>query len=404
MNNMTTTLEGLSLPWQVRPLIALLERITRGTLELTTPEGYQLRFGDGGEPRADLQLKEWAALRRIFRNGDVGLAECYRDGLVTSDDLTALIRLGIQNQEALEQAIHGNRLLTLGYRIRHLLRFNSRRGSARNIGLHYDLGNEFYRLWLDASMTYSSARFNGDLAGDLKIAQQAKYRRMVAFCGAEAGDSILEIGCGWGGFAEHAATRGIRVQGVTVSRKQLVYARERLSKAGLAPMAQLELRDYRDIDGQYDHIVSIEMLEAVGERYWQTYFQKLNALLTPGGSAAIQTIVIENAHFEQYRSGTDFIQQYIFPGGMLPSPGKLQQMAAANGFRIERSEYFGPDYAETLRRWRNKFEENLESIREKGFDDRFVRLWRMYLAYCEAGFDEGRIDVAQLQLVKERSL
>jgi len=404
MNNMTTTLESLSPPWQIRPLVALLERITRGTLELTTPEGYQLRFGDGGEPRADLQLKDWAALRRIFRNGDVGLAECYQDGLVTSDDLTALIRLGIQNQQALDQAIHGNRLLTLGYRIRHLLRFNSRRGSARNIGLHYDLGNDFYRLWLDSSMTYSSARFNGDLAGDLKIAQQAKYRQTISFSGAEAGDSVLEIGCGWGGLAEHAATRGIRVQGVTVSREQLVHARERLSKAGLASMVELELRDYRDIDGQYDHIVSIEMLEAVGERYWQTYFQKLNALLTPGGSAAIQTIVIDDAHFEQYRSGTDFIQQYIFPGGMLPSPAKLQHLAAANGFRIERSEYFGPDYAETLRRWRNKFEENLESIRQQGFDDRFIRLWRMYLAYCEAGFDEGRIDVAQLQLVKERAL
>jgi len=404
MNSMTTTLESLPLPWQVRPLVALLERITRGTLELTTPEGYQLRFGDGGEPRADLQLKDWAALRRIFRNGDVGLAECYRDGLVTSDDLTALIRLGIQNQQALDQAIHGNRLLTLGYRIRHLLRFNSRRGSARNIGLHYDLGNDFYRLWLDSSMTYSSARFNGNLAGDLKIAQQAKYRRMVEFTGAEAGDSILEIGCGWGGFAEHAATRGIRVQGVTVSREQLVFARERLSKAGLAPMVELELRDYRDIDGQYHHIVSIEMLEAVGERYWQTYFQKLNALLTPGGSAAIQTIVIDDAHFEQYRSGTDFIQQHIFPGGMLPSPAKLQQLAEANGFRIERREFFGRDYAETLRRWRSKFEDNLAEVQAQGFDDRFIRLWRIYLAYCEAGFDEARIDVAQLQLVKERAL
>ena len=404
MNSVTTTLESLPLPWQVRPLVALLERISRGTLELTTPEGLQLCFGNGGEPRADLQLKDWAALRSIFRNGDVGLAECYRDGLVTSADLTALIRLGIQNQQALDQAIHGNRLLTLGYRIRHLLRFNSRRGSARNIGLHYDLGNDFYRLWLDASMTYSSARFNGNLAGDLKIAQQAKDRRMVEFTGAETGDSILEIGCGWGGFAEYAAKHNLHVQGVTVSREQLLFARERLSKAGLASMVELELRDYRDIDGQYDHIVSIEMLEAVGERYWPTYFQKLNALLTPGGSAAIQTIVIDDAHFERYRSGTDFIQQYIFPGGMLPSPAKLQQMAAANGFRIERCEFFGRDYAETLRRWRARFEENLARIGELGFDSGFIRLWRLYLAYCEAGFDEGRIDVAQLRLVKERAL
>jgi len=191
---------------------------------------------------------------------------------------------------------------------------------------------------------------------------------------------------------------------VTVSREQLLFARERLSKAGLASMVELELRDYRDIDGQYDHIVSIEMLEAVGERYWPTYFQKLNALLTPGGSAAIQTIVIDDAHFERYRSGTDFIQQYIFPGGMLPSPAKLQQMAAANGFRIERCEFFGRDYAETLRRWRARFEENLARIGELGFDSGFIRLWRLYLAYCEAGFDEGRIDVAQLRLVKERAL
>lgn len=404
MNSMTTTLESQQLPWQVRPLLALLERISKGTLELTTPEGYRLRFGDGGEPRADLQLNDWSALRRIFRHGDVGLAECYRDGAVASADLTALVRLGIRNQQVLERAIHGSRLLTLGYRIRHLLRFNSRRGSARNIGLHYDLGNDFYRLWLDPSMTYSSACFNGNLTGDLKIAQQAKYRRMLEFAGAEAGDSVLEIGCGWGGFAEHAATRGIRVRGVTVSREQLAYARERLAKAGLGSMVELELRDYRDLDGSYDHIVSIEMLEAVGERYWQAYFRKLNELLTPGGSAAIQTIVIDDAHFGRYRNGTDLIQQYIFPGGMLPSPERLRELAAEHGFRIERCERFGEDYAETLRRWRARFERNLTTVEQQGFDARFIRLWRLYLAYCEAGFDEGRIDVAQLQLVKEDML
>ena len=404
MNSMTTTLDTLSLPWQIRPLVAVLGRIARGTLELTTPEGYQLRFGDGGEPWADLQLTDWAALRRIFRSGDVGLAECYRDGLVTSDNLTALMRLGIQNQEALDKAIHGSRLLTLGYRIRHLLRFNSRRGSARNIGFHYDLGNDFYRLWLDPSMTYSSARFDSGHAEDLEQAQQAKYRRMVEFAGARPGDTVLEIGCGWGGFAEHAARQGIHVQGVTVSREQLGFARERLSRAGLASLADLELRDYRDIHGGYDHIVSIEMLEAVGERYWQAYFGKLNALLNPGGRAAIQTIVIDDAHFERYRSGTDFIQQYIFPGGMLPSPAKLREMAAASGFRIGRFESFGGDYAETLRRWRRSFEDNLEQVRQQGFDDRFIRLWRLYLAYCEAGFDEGRINVVQLQLIKDSAL
>lgn len=404
MNSMTTTLDTLTLPWQIRPLVAVLGRIAKGTLELTTPEGYQLRFGDGGEPWADLQLTDWTALRRIFRSGDVGLAECYRDGLVTSDNLTALMRLGIQNQEALDKAIHGSRLLTLGYRIRHLLRFNSRRGSAQNIGFHYDLGNDFYCLWLDSSMSYSSARFDSGHGEDLEQGQQAKYRRMVDFAGARPGDSVLEIGCGWGGFAEHAARQGIHVQGVTVSREQLSFARERLSRAGLASLAELELRDYRDIHGSYDHIVSIEMLEAVGERYWQAYFGKLNALLSPGGRAAIQTIVIDDDHFERYRRGTDFIQQYIFPGGMLPSPVKLREMAAASGFRIGRFESFGGDYAETLRRWRRNFEDNLEQVRQQGFDDQFIRLWRLYLAYCEAGFDEGRINVVQLQLIKDREL
>ena len=404
MNSMTTTLDTLSLPWQIRPLVAVLGRIAKGTLELTTPEGYQLRFGDGGEPWADLQLTDWTALRRIFRSGDVGLAECYRDGLVTSNNLTALMRLGIQNQEALDKAIHGSRLLTLGYRIRHLLRFNSRRGSAQNIGFHYDLGNDFYRLWLDPSMSYSSARFDSGHTEDLEQGQQAKYRRMVDFAGARPGDSVLEIGCGWGGFAEYAARQGIHVQGVTVSREQLSFARERLSRESLASLADLELRDYRDIHGSYDHIVSIEMLEAVGERYWQAYFGKLNALLNPGGRAAIQTIVIDDAHFERYRRGTDFIQQYIFPGGMLPSPVKLREMAAASGFRIGRFESFGGDYAETLRRWSRSFEDNLEQVRQQGFDDQFIRLWRLYLAYCEAGFDEGRINVVQLQLIKDKAL
>jgi cyclopropane-fatty-acyl-phospholipid synthase len=404
MNSMTTTLDTQSLPWQIRPLVSMLGHIARGTLELTTPEGYRLRFGDGGGPWADLELRDWGALRRIFRSGDVGLAECYRDGLITSSDLTTLMRLGIQNQEALDKAIHGSRLLTLGYRIRHLLRFNSRRGSARNIGLHYDLGNDFYKLWLDPGMTYSSARFEGGLGGDLETAQDAKYQRMVELAGVGPGDSVLEIGCGWGGFAEYAARRGISVQGVTLSREQLAYARERLSGAGLDSRANLALRDYRDIKGHHDHVVSIEMLEAVGERYWPAYFGKLNALLNTGGRAAIQTIVMDDAHFDRYRGGTDFIQQYIFPGGMLPSPTKLREMAAASGFRIGRFEPFGRDYAETLRRWRRNFENRLEEVGQQGFDTRFIRLWRLYLAYCEAGFDEGRIDVVQLQLVKERTL
>ncbi len=219
MNCTATMLDTRILLWQIRPLVSVLARIVKGTLKLTTPEGYQLRFGRGGKPRADLQLTDWVALRRIFRNGDVGLAECYREGLTTSSDLTALMRLCIQNQGSLDKTIQGNRLLTLCYRIKHLLRFNSRRGSARNIGVHYDLGNDFYRLWLDPSMTYSSARFDSGLEGDLEQAQKTKYQRMVDFAGAAPGSSVLEIGCGWGGFAEYATKQGIHVHGVTVSRR-----------------------------------------------------------------------------------------------------------------------------------------------------------------------------------------
>lgn len=400
MNSVTSTLDVPLPPRLVRPLIACLERFAVGTLRLETPEGYELRFGDGGEPQADLQLKNWSALRRIFQHGDIGLAECYRDGLVKTRDLTSLIRLGIRNQGVLERAIHGNPLLNLGYRLRHLLRRNSRRGSERNIQAHYDLGNDFYQLWLDPSMTYSSACFNARRTDDLLLAQQAKYQRMLDLLGARPGDSILEIGCGWGGFAEHAARQGMRVHGVTLSHEQLAYARSRIQQADLQELASFELRDYRDLRGKYDHIVSIEMLEAVGDAYWPGYFRQLYALLRPGGRAALQSIVIQESHFERYRRGTDFIQQYIFPGGMLPSPPRIVEQALSQGLEVNRLESFGADYAETLRRWRRRFEANREAVRQLGFDTAFIRLWRFYLAYCEAGFDEGRIDLLQVSLEK----
>ena len=401
MNSISTTLDIRLLPRTAKPWVSLLNRIAVGTLILTTPNGQVLRFGDGSGPKADMQLSNWSALRKLFRHGDIGLAECYRDGLIGTSNPSALIRLGIRNQEVLERAIHGSRLLNLGYRLKHLLRRNSRRGSARNIGAHYDLGNDFYALWLDPSMTYSAARFDAGREIPLSQAQDAKYQRMLELIRARPGDSLLEIGCGWGGFAEYAARQGIRVQGVTLSRRQLAYARKRIARAGLGSLASFELRDYRDVTETYDHIVSIEMLEAVGEAYWPIYFERLQALLKPGGRAAIQTIVIDDEHFERYRRGTDFIQQYIFPGGMLPAPGRLQELAGAAGFRIGCYETFGPDYAETLRRWRRRFEVNLAALRQLGFDTPFIRLWRFYLAYCEAGFDEGRINVAQFQLVRE---
>lgn len=284
MNSISNTIDYPAMPRRLRPLVKIFDRLTVGTLILTTPEGRQLQFGDGSAPRADLRLHSWQALHAILRNGDIGLAECYRKGFISTTRLADLMRLALRNQGSLREALLGNPLLRFGYRLRHLLRRNSRRGSSRNIQAHYDLGNDFYSLWLDSSMTYSSARFSdGARAADLLHAQQQKYRRMVELSGAAAGDEILEIGCGWGGLAEYAATRNIRVKGVTLSPQQLAYASERLTSAGLGAMATFELQDYRDLHGSYDHIVSIEMLEAVGENYWHTYFGKLRALLRPGG-------------------------------------------------------------------------------------------------------------------------
>jgi cyclopropane-fatty-acyl-phospholipid synthase len=382
--------------------MSVIERIHTGTLSLTTPEGLTLQFGNGGEPRANLQLRQWSALRRIFRGGDLGLAECYRDGALATDDLSALLRLALRNLQPLQKAAQRSHMLNIFYRLRHRLRANTRRGSARNIEAHYDLGNDFYRLWLDSSMTYSSACFEEGLDGDLERAQEHKYARMLGLSGAQPGGRVLEIGCGWGGFGEHAAERGVDVTGITLSPSQLDYARRRIDTAGLASRARFALQDYRDLEGSYDHIVSIEMLEAVGEAYWDSYFETLHRLLTPGGRAAIQTIVMADQHFERYRSRSDFIQQYIFPGGMLPSPGVLLKLAQRHGFRIEGLASFAPHYAETLRRWRHRFDAEWADIGAQSFDERFRRIWRFYLSYCEVGFDEGRIDLLQLALVKER--
>jgi cyclopropane-fatty-acyl-phospholipid synthase len=396
MNSIATTLKNKSLPLGVKPLLRILDRLTVGTLQLVTPDGQTLTFGSGCKPYATLELSTWKGLRSIFRKGDVGLAEAYRDGLIFCDDLTALLRIGIANQKAIEKAVNGNAIMRFAYRLRHLLNANTHRGSKRNIQAHYDLGNDFYRLWLDPTMTYSSALFRKSCNEDLATAQIAKYQRILELSGAQAGDTILEIGCGWGGFAEHAARRGIKVQGITLSHEQLKYARERIERAGLSNFASFKLQDYREIKGQFDHIVSIEMIEAVGEQYWNSYFQQIKQMLKPGGNVVIQSITIDDKHFESYRRGSDFIQQYIFPGGMLPSQQRLTELVVDNGMHFKTMHGFGRDYAETLRRWRDAFERQREMIHQQGFDERFVRIWRFYLSYCEAAFDEQNISVVHL--------
>jgi len=381
-------------------LTRVLDRIQIGRIDLVTPERECLSFGADSGPQATLTLRSWAAAEEIMRTADIGLAEAYMAGDCDIDRPSDLLTLALLNQQHIERAFYGNWFAVLWYRLRHWSRANTRSGSRRNIVAHYDLGNEFYRLWLDPTMSYSSAYFGGDASRSLDEAQRIKYERILDRLDARAGDHILEIGCGWGGFAEVAARRGCRVRGITISPAQLEYAQARLAGAGLSSQTELTLTDYRDIQGQFDHVVSIEMYEAVGERFWPAYFRAIRDALKPGGRAVIQGITIHDEVFGRYRRGTDFIQQHVFPGGMLASETEFVRQSDRAGLEVKATEAFGRDYAETLRRWLKTFTESEPRVRALGFDDRFIRLWRFYLAYCEAGFDSGRTDVLHFELLR----
>jgi cyclopropane-fatty-acyl-phospholipid synthase len=383
----------------------MLRGLAHGTLDLQAPNGAVHHFAgtrDADSVRAAVTVSDERVFARVLRHGDIGLAETFFEGLWTTPDLPALLRLGLLNREALERAIYGSRAGALVYRLLHLLRRNTRAGSRRNIHAHYDLGNAFYRLWLDPSMNYSSAWYAGDRSQPLEQAQRAKMARALAETGVVEGSRVLEIGCGWGAVAELAAARGARLTGVTLSTEQLDYARRRLADAGLGGQADLRLQDYRDLpaagDGRFDAIVSIEMFEAVGREYWASYFDTVKRCLAPQGRACVQTITVRDDLFERYVRSTDFIQQYVFPGGLLPSPSVFRAEAARAGLVVERELAFGTDYAHTLRQWRHAFLQQLPQVRTLGFDTRFVRLWEFYLAYCEAAFDTGSTDVVQFTL------
>jgi cyclopropane-fatty-acyl-phospholipid synthase len=335
-----------------------------------------------------------------LKSGDIGFAESFIDGHWTTPDLAALLRLFIANRDAMEAVIYGSWWGSLAARVRHLLNRNSRRGSRKNIHAHYDLGNAFYKLWLDETMNYSSALFEGDLERPMAQAQQAKVRRALDECHLQPGARLLEIGCGWGALAEEAAVRhGAQVTGVTLSTEQLAFARERMTRHAVAERTELRLQDYRDIDdGPFDAIASIEMFEAVGREYWGSFFQTVHRQLKPGGRACIQTITIRDDLFERYANSTDFIQQYIFPGGMLPCAQGFRVEARKAGLEVVSELAFGRDYAETLRRWRRDFLARDGQVRQLGFDTRFMRIWEFYLAYCEAAFDTGNTDVIQFTL------
>jgi len=340
---------------------------------------------------------------RGMTKGDLGFAESYLEGDWSSDDVTQLLKLLLKNRGKLGRAYGGKRLIRTVTNLYHKLRKNSLKGSRKNIQYHYDLGNDFYALWLDKGMTYSAALFTPKVSGNLASEQQSlgeaqnnKYQRILDELEVKAGQSILEVGCGWGGFAEKALENGCAIHGITLSEEQLEYAHKRLENFG--DKAKLEIKDYRLVDQQYDHIVSIEMFEAVGEQYWQTYFEMLKRSLKPGGKIVLQIITIKDQYFDLYQRRADFIQRYIFPGGMLPSESILSELVSENGLKVTNQISFGHDYGATLARWEQKFLSVIPEMEQLGYDERFQRMWLYYLGYCQAGFEEERIDVIQLSL------
>ncbi len=377
--------------------IKQLDRLAYGTLRLQVSGRTFTLNGEHPGPAGRVEIHHLdPLLRRLFLNGDLGLAESFIEGEWSSPDLTGLLLLLARNQQRLTDLSGMSRLARLFMRGYHWSRRNTRRGSARNIIAHYDLGNAFYAQWLDTGMTYSSAIFKHP-DESLETAQANKYDRILDQLGAKPGDHILEIGCGWGGLAVTAAQRGIRVDAITLSPAQLAWAERRVEALQLQHLIELSLNDYRNLQGRYDHIVSIEMFEAVGEAYWSTYMDSLRRLLKPGGRAALQVITINEQAFDDYRRNPDFIQRYIFPGGMLPTPKHLLEHGAAAGLQRHRGPRLsGEHYAETLRRWQHKLHRQPGLIRTLGFDERFRRMWRYYLSYCEAGFLSGHIDLRQL--------
>jgi cyclopropane-fatty-acyl-phospholipid synthase len=404
MSSNTNTIDGFlpSLPWYAKAVLSLLKNIQIGELRIITPEGEHLSFkGTNSGVEASIHIHDWEVCRACLKSGDIGFAESYIKGLWDSPDLLSLLRLLLANRQEIETIIYGNWWGRLGYRIKHWFNKNTKAGSKKNIHAHYDIGNAFYALWLDPSMTYSSACFDTK-DKPLVEAQIAKYQKIIESLTVARGEKILEVGCGWGGLMEQACLGGIDIDCLTISEEQAKYARERggrISAKGLG-RHQILLQDYRDHQEQYDGIASIEMFEAVGESYWPSYFEMLHRCLKPGKKACIQTIVIADDLFEKYRNSSDFIQQYVFPGGMLPSEEKFKEAAAKQGLVTESVYRFGQDYQKTLVLWHEKFNQQLEAIKAQGFDQRFIRLWNLYLMYCAAGFAEKSTDVIQFTLRK----
>jgi cyclopropane-fatty-acyl-phospholipid synthase len=389
----------IGLPASVRIVFLLLNRLSQGHLQVALPDGHVFEFGETGPDGACvIKIADMRFFKRVLRHGSMGFAESYMDGDWSTPDLAKLLTMLNRNMTDIAEAIDRNKVTNLLNRLFHVLRPNTRAGSKRNIHAHYDLGNEFYSLWLDTTMTYSSALFQ-DSQQSLRGAQNAKYRALAESANIGPDDHVLEIGCGWGGFAEYAAREiGCKITGITISAEQLDFARNRIKMAGLADKVDFQFRDYRDVSEPYDKIVSIEMFEAVGESYWPTYFGQIKNLLKPGGRAGLQIITIANERFAAYRKKADFIQRYIFPGGMLPSPERLDAAFEAADLRLAHREDFCTGLCAHIGRMARQVHESLAEVEALGFDKRFKQMWRYYLAYCEAGFRTKSIDVSHFTL------
>ncbi len=385
------------LPLTVRRALQLTTQLQRGSLDIELPDGrmFHIRGPEAGS-HGHIKVNDFGFARRLVSEGDVGIAEANLRGEWESRNLTSFLQLFAENYQVIARMLDAQPLIRLWQNLRHWMNRNTRRGSKRNIHAHYDIGNAFYSTWLDGTMTYSSAIFEKD-DNDLSIGQTRKYRSLAEQAGIGPNDHVLEVGCGWGGFAEFSAREiGCKVTGLTISKEQYDFASKRIFNAGLNEKVEIKLQDYRDEAGVYDRIASIEMFEAVGEKFWPVFFQQMRDRLKPGGTAGVQVITIRDENFENYRREVDFIQRYIFPGGMLPSASIMRQMGSRFGVPLRNERIFGNDYAETLAQWRDRFRAAWPQLTTMGFDLRFKRLWEYYLAYCEAGFRAGTIDVRQM--------
>lgn len=390
-----------SCPWLFRMFARVAGNIEVGALVFTLPTGAKVGFGNPDASNiGEIVLRRYDVAMRTLLGGDIGFFESFADGDWDSPDLSAALHVIALNTNQLQRGFHATAIVEWIDRLRHRLRANSKQGSKRNIAAHYDLGNSFYEKWLDGTMTYSSAKY--DTTGtSLDDAQLNKYRSLATHIDIKPEDNILEIGSGWGGFAEYAAkTHGASVTGLTLSKEQLDYSKERIFNLGLAEKVKFKLQDYRDLDQTFDKIASIEMFEAVGRDYWPVYFDKVRTSLNPGGIAGFQVITIADALFDRYARASDFIQKYVFPGGMLPSQSILKAEIESAGMSIKKSTAFGQDYARTLAEWHQRFLGSWEEISTLGFDERFKKLWRFYLSYCEAGFKAGSTDVCQITALR----